>query len=473
MNRLIYFFLIASLTFSCGELVEGINEDPNNPTSTSYQYILTGAGVGNIILQTGETARRAGIFSGYYTGIDRQHLGFTTYSLTTSDFNGLWYDVYVDALRNAIEAEKAAEVANVGPVTKGITQVLQGYVFGTAAALYGDVPFSEAGQIEFDNPVYEDQTAVYAQVQTLLDEAITNLQAGTGRPAGGSEIYLDGDPAAWAQVAYTLKARFYMHIRDYASAYAAAQNGISSRSSALYAPHGTGLEESNLTYQFFAVAVRGADVKTSDFFTSMVQSDAMANPDFSRYRGNDKTDETARFNFYFTTNSIGVQPNTVSGFAAQTASAPLVTYEENLLILAEAGFRTQGFAEGLSRLNDFRGFMRTGGYLINASLDQVKYDDYVEADFASAGMENIDGVSSDDALLREILEERYITFFGQIEAFNDLRRTQNETNVRVPVMPNVGTQLPQRFLYPQTEIDRNANVPNPIPNFFDPTDVNS
>jgi hypothetical protein len=233
------------------------------------------------------------------------------------------------------------------------------------------------------------------------------------------------------------------------------------------------LEESNLNYQFFAVAVRGADVKTADFFTSMLQSDAAASPDFSRYRGNAKTNETGRFNFYFTTNSIGVQPNTLDGFAAQTASAPLVTYEENLLILAEAGARTQGFAEGLSRLNAFRAFMRTGGYLTNADMAQVQYDDYVEADFASGGMENTDGLSAEEALLREILEERYVTFFGQIEGFNDMRRTQQETKVRVPVMPNTGSLLPQRFLYPQTEIDRNANVPNPIPNFFEPTDVNS
>lgn len=473
MQRFIYFFLIAGLTFSCGELVEGFNEDPNNPTETSYQYILTGAEVGNIILQTGETARRAGIFSGYYEGLDRQHLGFYNYSLTTSDFNGLWFDAYVDVLRNALEAEKAAQAEGIGPVTTGITQVLQAYGFGTATALYGDVPFSEAGQIEIENPVYEDQVFIYDQVQNLLDEAITNLQAGSGRPVGGADIYLDGDPAAWTEVAYTLKARFYMHTRDYSSAYTAALNGISSMSTALYAPHGTGLEESNLTYQFFAIAVRGADVKTADFFTSMVQSDATASPNFSRYRGNAKTDETGRFNFYFTTNSIGVQPNTIDGFAAQTASASLVSYEENLLILAEAGFRTRGFAEGLTRLNAFRSFMSTGGYLTNADLAQVQYDDYVEADFANGGMENLDGVSQNDALLREILEERYVTFYGQIEGFNDMRRTEEETNVRVPIMPNTGGQLPQRFLYPQSELDRNANVPNPIPNFFDPTDVNS
>lgn len=81
-------------------------------------------------------------------------------------------------------------------------------------------------------------------------------------------------------------------------------------------------------------------------------------------------------------------------------------------------------------------------------------------------------LTADQALLREILEERYVSFFGQIEGFNDMRRTQKETLVRVPVLPNTGTQLPQRFLYPQAEIDRNSSTPSPIPGIFVPTTVN-
>lgn len=470
--RQLLFLTIAVLLTACSEIVDGINQDPNNPTSASYQNILTGAEVGNIILNTGESARRAGIFSGYYQGIDRQHLGFYNYTLTTSDFNSLWYDLYVDTYRNALEAEKAAAEEGLGGVTQGVTQVLQALAVGVGTSLYGDIPFREAGRIEIDNPAYEDQLTVYGGVQALLDTAIINLQSGSDRPATGSDIYFDGAPGPWTEVAYSLKARFYLQTREYAAAYAAAQQGISAMENELAAPHGTGLEESNLTYQFFAIAVRGADVITAPFITSLVQSDLMNNPIPDNYRGNAKTDETARFNFYFQTNNLGVQPNTTDGFAAQTASAPILSYAENLLILAEAGFRSEGFATGLQRLNDFRAYMNGGGYLTNADPAQVRYEAYVVADFEAGGMENPDGASRDDALLREILEERYVTFFGQMEGFNDVRRTTRETTVQVPVPPNTGNAIPQRFLYPQTELDRNDNVPNPIPGLFEPTDVN-
>ncbi|MFB0937618.1 MAG: SusD/RagB family nutrient-binding outer membrane lipoprotein [Urechidicola sp.] len=462
----ILLFLTVILTQSCSELVEDLNNDPNNQTQSAYQTILTGAEVGNILFQSGENARRAGIFAGQYTGVDRQHLGFDQYSVTTSDFDALWNDGFIDALRNAIVTEEAAINENIGAVTIGITQVLQSQAFGTLTSLYGDIPFDEVVNDEFQNPMFENQSEVYSKIQTLLDNAISNLQQDTGRPATGSDIYFDGNPQAWIESAYTLKARFYMHVKDYPNAYTAAQNGISSLNNSMNGPHGTAAEDSNLNYQFFAIEVRQSDLIVSNFMSGLMD------PTSPSYRGNTKTNESGRNGYYFITNSLGVQPNITNGYAAQSAPSALITYQENLLILAEAGFRANGFSVGLSHLNDFRAFMATGGYLTNVNNSDILYDAYDATDFASAGIENLDGISTDNALLREILQERYITLFGQIEVFNDTRRTEIESIVRVPITPNNGSVLPQRFLYPQSEIDRNSNTPNPIPNFFDKTPIN-
>jgi len=458
---------------ACSQLVDGLNDDPNNPTDASYEYILTGAEVGNIIFQTGETARRAGIFSGYYTGIDRQHLGFSQYTVTTSDFDDLWDDAYVNTYRNALEAQRAAEREGIEGITIGITQVLRAMTLGTTASLYGDIPFDEAGSLEAENPAFESQRTVYQKVQLLLDDAITSLTLGTGRPPIGSDIYFDGDAASWIAVANTLKARFYIHTEEYTLAYAAAQNGIGTSNNSMMAPHGMAADDANLNYQFFAVQVRQSDLITSEFMTSLVAPDAVTNPILPNYRGNAKTNETARYNYLFQVTEFGTQPNTnADGYAQIDTFSPIVTYQENLLILAEAGARSVDFNTGLGHLNTFRSYMSGGGYLSNPTLTDLQYDAYVSTDFDNGGIENQDGISADNALLREILEERYVTFFGQIEGFNDTRRTLNETAVRVPVDPNTGSVLPQRFIYPQSEIDRNTSVPNPIPDFFAPTEVN-
>lgn len=472
MKKILSILLLGCTLTACSELVEGLNEDPNNPTSTSYQFILTGAQVSNTIVQTGEIARKAGIFCGYYTGIDRQHLGFSEYAVTTSDFDSQWNDVFVGTVVNTLAAEEAALEEGIEGITIGILQVIRALALGTTTSMWGDIPFEEAGIPELENPVFEDQIVVYGKIQSLLDEAINNLSSGTGRPANGSDIHFDGDPSAWIEVANSLKARYYMHTREYDLAYQSALSGISSPANNLLTPHGTAVDNSNLNYQFFAIEVRQADLITSDFMTSLVAPDNSINPNFDNYRGNSKTDETGRYNYLFSITSFGTQPNISDGFAAQEAPARLITYAENLLTLSEAGFRSQGAETGLSHLNEFRAFMASGGYLSNADLADVQYDAYELTDFENGGVENPDGISTNDALLREILEERYITLFGTTEGFNDTRRTERESTVRVPVTPNTGSLLPQRFLYPTTEIDRNDNVPTPVPDFFLPTAVN-
>jgi starch-binding outer membrane protein, SusD/RagB family len=472
MKKIFVYILLVFSAASCSELVQGLNENPNNPTTAAYQYILTGAEVASIVLHTGEPSRKSSILGGYYTGIDRQHLVYSRYAVTTSSFNADWNIVFVDVVSNVNATLQALEDEGISGVSKGIAQTLNALALGTAAALWGDIPFEDAGNPEAVHPAYESQTAVYAKVQALLDEAISNLSSGTNRPPAGSDIYFNGNPTAWTQVAWTLKARFYVHTKAYGDAYAAAQNGIQTPSGSMLSPHGTANENANLNYQFFAIAVRQADVIVSDFFTAILASDPAINPDISRYRGHAKTDESARFNFLFRKTALGVQPNIINGYAAQTAPGALVTYQENLLILAEAGFRSSGFDTGLQHLNTFRDFMSKGGYLLNAGTSGLRYDAFVAADFQTGGLENPDGLSAENALLREILQERYVTLFGQIEGFNDVRRTATENLVRVPVTPSTGTQLPQRFLYPDTEIERNANAPSPIPGFFEPTPVN-
>ncbi len=477
MKNIITLSVLSALILSCGDLVDDLNQNPNNPTSAPYQYSLTATEVANISLHTGEATRKAGIFAGQYTGIARQHLGYSNYNLLSSDFDSQWNIVYSSVVRNALVTKEAAMAEGVTGVAIGITQTLRAMAIGTAASLWGDVPFDEGGSLDFENPAYENQELVFSKVQGLLDEAIVNFSTGTGRPPASTDIFFNGNPVAWLQVAYTLKARYFLQVRDYTAAYTAAQNGVGSDGTSkdannLQSPHGTALDNANLNYQFFELASRKNDLITSDFFASLIDSDPASNPIPANYRGHTKTDETARYNYLLQKTAVGVQPNTkTNGFAQIDGVGAMVTYAENLLILAEAGARTN-FNTGLGHLNEFRAYMATGGYLSNPTMSNVKYEAYSAADFNSGGIENADGISTDDALLREIMEERYITLFGQVEVFSDTRRTEGEATIRVPVVPNVGATLPQRFLYPQSEIDRNTSTPNPVPGFFERTSVN-
>jgi hypothetical protein len=92
------------------------------------------------------------------------------------------------------------------------------------------------------------------------------------------------------------------------------------------------------------------------------------------------------------------------------------------------------------------------------------------ADFEPGGPENQDNVDANTALLREILEERYISLTGQLETFNDIRRTNNFLGIPVK---SGSPAFPSRLLYPQSERNANTNVPTTGVGLFEPTKVNS
>ena len=61
---------------------------------------------------------------------------------------------------------------------------------------------------------------------------------------------------------------------------------------------------------------------------------------------------------------------------------------------------------------------------------------------------------------------------GEIVTFHDLRRTRNFIGVPNKTTGSTGaSDFPQRFLYPQSEIDTNSNVPSPLPEFFSTTQL--
>ena len=78
-------------------------------------------------------------------------------------------------------------------------------------------------------------------------------------------------------------------------------------------------------------------------------------------------------------------------------------------------------------------------------------------------MENADNVSADKALLREIIEERYVSGFGSYMPFDDHRRlrgaSESDLGVPFPLNTTAATKHVERMPYPQSEKNSNSNVP--------------
>lgn len=444
--------LLAFGQFGCKDFVEGINEDPNNPADAPMGAVLTAAQTSAIISHEGEVARLACLWSRQFTGADRQYAGFEVYTTSSGDFD---WDMFYLIVTNADIVIEKAEAIN-DKLASGIAKVLKAQAMGVVTSLWGNVPFSEANRFpEIEDPKFDNQADVYAGVQSLLDEAVSDLAGG---PTSDeiNDLFFGGDAAKWEAVAHSLKARFYLHVGDYANAAASASKGLLDPTGDMNAPHtgGAYLLDQNIWFSFGVVDRTGYMTASSAVLPTLLDA-ASAN-----YRGNAKTDETARFGFVFT-GSEGSYDLNYEGMWTATSPYPMVTAAETHLVLAEAALRQDDLDGALTNLNNAR-------EVLQAQFPGGSYQAYELADFDENGMAGIAGLGRKEALLHEIIEEKYCSLVGQIEVFNDLRRTNNLLNLPA----TQGNALPERLLIPQVEIDANLNVPSPIPGVFDPTPVN-
>ena len=457
MKKIIAPLTAIALMVSGCDIDKSINDNPNDITLSDVdaRLFLNGAQLANFTAQVSHVNRITGMYSGQLVGFTSLYSNIYQYNLTADEMNDEWNAAYVGATTNLRHIREAAPDDKL---LVGISKVIEANAIGTMAILMGGVPYSEIGG-DIEDPKFDTQKTVLASLTSLLDAAITDLTGATTRNES-FDVVFGGDKDKWIAAANTLKARFALVQKDYPAALTAANSGISaSAGDMLYKPRGDAAidqGDKNLFYTILAGSRTGDLGNKGSYLLKMLDAADAA------YRGNAKTNEKARHGYYQIdeTSSSG---NT--GVAAQFEPQPIATYAENQLTVAEAAARTTGFAAGLAALNSYRAWLAGGGRL-NTTHDvsaNYKYDPYVEADFAAGGMENADNVTKEKALLREIMEERYVSGFGSYMPFDDHRRLRgaNETDMIVPFPLNTtaATKHVERMPYPQSEKNSNSNVP--------------
>ncbi|MBD0404164.1 SusD/RagB family nutrient-binding outer membrane lipoprotein [Flammeovirga sp. EKP202] len=457
-------------TFSCQSLVEGESVSPNDPLEAPSELVMPSSQLALGFVHEGEMARLAGMWSGYFTGSDRQYIGLGLYNATAADFDSPWGNLYTSAITNAkLVLADAEESGN--RILAGHCKVIIALGLSLSADLWGDVPATEVGDFEnIPTPKYDAQADVYTMTQEMLSEAIEDLNSNQGFI--GEELLNFN-----VKGIYSIKARIALSQKNYQDALDFAEEGITSVDEEIALQHGTSRDVDQNTYYAFQRVHRAGYMSASDAFALGFIDD----------KNNAKTNYKHIKDYLYSGGNLNT-----SGFFGASREFPIATYYLTLLIKAESAARTGDLPASLAAINEYRAFMASGGYLssayqsyfassvtgeevdeddANAVLVGMQYDAYDAADFQNGGILNTDNIAEDRAYIREILAEKYIASVGLIDGFTDLRRTFKETDVRVNVTPTSGTQIPLRFIYPQVEINTNPNTPEVV-DVFTPTPVN-
>lgn len=464
------------LLFSCSKSFEELNYNPNAITTDELippNLLIKGTMLADISINMSHLQRISGMWSGQYRGEIALYLGLYNYDFSSEESNSAWSYLYNGIIKQNRQIQKYYDLNGLdsqGKLISAISKVIEAHAVGTATSIWGDIPYSEAVVDGIEDPKFDKQSAVYTAIQKVLDDAITLLNDASTLNTLNEDIFFGGDKNKWKAVAYTLKARYFVQTKQYGLAYTAAGNGVSSHAGTLkftpLASRATGSE--NVLYRFMAGNRKGYMSVDNTFCRDLLSSTA------GKTRRNAKTDEQARRNYLRAGSASGTNRTYIIN--GELTPMSMVSYQENLLILAETGARTVSFAEGLTQLNNVRAFLKSTDSFdlrFSSDADDKIYNDYVTADFDAGGMENSDNIVPLRALLREIVEERYVTGFGTFMPWNDLRRLRTETDIVVPVPFNKSgvTMHPQRLIISQNELNTNPNATSGL-SIFDPTEVN-
>lgn len=398
-------------------------KNPNEPTTATINQLFVAAQTSLTVQYTSDLARTACVWMQQCAGTERQYQELGLYRYGEDSYDAPFSLVYtggglIDLRRMQTLADSSGD-----QVYGGVARVMEALQVGLAADIWGDIPYSEA-LVNPTSPKLDPQQEVYAAIQAKLDTAITKL-AGDGPGPGDVDLFYSGDASKWTRLAHTLKARYYMHVAEregqtaYQNALREALLGLQSAADDFRAIAAQNPQSNNAWYQF-TVIQRAGYMFAGQFLVDML-----------------KTRNDPRLTEFFQPNAqgefVGAKPgdqtsSVFSHFMVETDPAfrqPIVTWEENQLIIAEAAFKLGNTSQALTAVNAVR---------------------------QAVGLSALGSVT-----LNQILEELYIVLFQNPEVWNVYKRTCFPTLTPAPG----ATAIPGRLLYAAGERNANPNIPDP------------
>jgi hypothetical protein len=357
------------------------------------------------------------------------------------------------------------------------------YSLGTLTDLFGDIPYTDAFKGAANlKPTYDSQEKVYTEIQNLLTQAIEELgQSNSALKPGADDVIYKGDLSKWIAAAWTLKARYSIHLSKLDATKAATE--------ALNALYNGGV---NGTYR--GIAGNNADLQLNFFssptqahplwqltnlrpgwvalggnFVSLLNGDGAELPADPRrpYFATPVAPAPAAPEYKGTVAGKPVLPASIIGpfYNSQNSPVPLLTYAEAKFIEAEARL--------LLNANDPLAEQVLQG-AVRASFDKVTGNgvpETIKQEYITKRA-SFGEVSTLEEKRSVLITQKYIALFTQPEVWVDYRRTGYPA--LTPAIGgatgfNPGGGIPRRLPYPISEITYNAdNVPTNVQSYESP-----
>jgi len=368
MKKLIFIISVFFLFSACSKL-EDLNVNTKDFTVVSGASLYNGAAL-QLINELSSTN-----VSVNNTNTWMQHLANTTYpeesqyDMTGRNGNGnhlnTMYRLVLVNLKDAARVLKTEPLAGTLQAQRNnqlaIVEIMSVLAWSNIVECWGDMPYSQAFDIKYPSPVYDDGLTIYKDLISRLNTAIGIMTPTVGGFASGDNI--NGGSAAgtvkWIKFAHALKLRMGLMLADKDNAYAktiveAAAPNVFVAGDKVVMNYSTGVPNQNQQYLDFVSSGREDYVVTSNLINAM-QPTTPADDILTL------TVADPRLPFYATTKGgiyVGGRQGQSNGYSDFSHVNPINTaanrewiimdYVETEFLLAEAverGFNVGGTAE--------------------------------------------------------------------------------------------------------------------------------
>lgn len=435
---------------ACDEGLTEINQNPNQPTEISPQYLFPQGVTSAVSLIRGASfdLTFTGLWAQHYAKI--QYVDEDRYEMRPSTIDAYWQSLYAGAL---MDLQKTIEKAEGKPAMVAPAVIVRSWTFANMTDIWGNLPYSEALQGDKPDasvtPAYDSQQAIYNGILADLKRSNELLSGATGGGFGSADPIYAGNTQKWQKFANSLRARYALRLSkvDPAKAQAEVTAALAAGAFTSNADNATLVWPGDGTsdHPFYSNFRTRDDHRVSATLVDTLK--ALDDPrlavyarkaaDTGLYTGvpNGLTNAAALAFGLSKTSKIGTyfsQPNTPS---------VIMDYAELLFIRAEAAAR--GWVAG-----DAAELYRQA---ITADLSQYGIS---EADIAAYLAQPRVQYSAATGL-QQIALQKWISLFGQgSEAYAEVRRTGTPALVPGPAAAT-GSRFARRLTYPTSEQSTN------------------
>ncbi|GAA4346648.1 SusD/RagB family nutrient-binding outer membrane lipoprotein [Hymenobacter saemangeumensis] len=456
MKKLLLTALSATLLLSASSCVDSLDDyniDTKNPTKVPASTLFSNAerNLGRTMASSSVNLNVFRLYVQYWA--QTTYFDESIYDINTRAINtNFWSALYRDVLRDLQEAKTLAS-ADILTSNKtkanqlAAIEVLEVYTWMTLVDTFGDIPYSQALNIDTPQPKYDDDAAIYADLATRLDRAIAALDA-SGDSFGDADLIYHGDVASWKMFANSLKLRMALTIADVDDAKArtmaqqAAPNVFTSNDDNAQLNFLSTSPSTNPVWEDLVQSGRKDYVGANTFINRLT---SLNDPRLPVYFKMKPMTMTYVGGVYGTNNNYNSFSAPGAALEDPTLPGVLLSYTEVEFLLAEAAART--YSVGGTPASHYNA-------AVTASIQQ--WGGSAAQAAAYLAQPSVAYATAAGTYKQKIGNQKWIALYNQpVEAWKEYRRLDAPALVK-PTQAR--TDLPLRFTYPVNE--QNLNTAN-------------